>query len=160
MDTNKGLDSLLVGFSLLLLLVLVTVKIKVDDQEAFLCKLVEDDPVLDMEQCPAHESGTSWYLVVAFAVAFLILGSGIYLVAYPQGREKREFTAADAGKLDADEKKVYGLLKQRQGSCYQSDIIRETGLSKVKITRILDKMASKELIGRERRGMTNIVVLK
>ncbi|MBI4148966.1 hypothetical protein HY491_00820 [Candidatus Woesearchaeota archaeon] len=160
MDTSKKLGSLLIGFSLLLLIILVIVKVKVDSQETFLCKLVEDDPAISMEQCPAHQSGTSWYLTVAFGVAFVILGSGIYLLAYPRGKEKRAFKAVDAGKLDDDEKKVYDMLKQHQGSCYQSDLIKETGLSKVKITRILDKMASKDILERNRRGMTNIIVLR
>jgi uncharacterized membrane protein len=43
---------------------------------------------------------------------------------------------------------------------YQSDLIKETEFSKVKITRILDKMESKDVIDRKRRGMTNIIVLK
>jgi uncharacterized membrane protein len=42
---------------------------------------------------------------------------------------------------------------------YQSDLVKETKLTKVKITRILDKMEAKKIIKRQRRGMTNIVFL-
>ncbi|MBI5072205.1 MarR family transcriptional regulator, partial [Candidatus Woesearchaeota archaeon] len=63
-------------------------------------------------------------------------------------------------KLDEDEKKIYELLKKSNGSVYQTDIIKETGYSKVKITRILDKMELAQIVERKRRGMTNIIVLK
>lgn len=62
--------------------------------------------------------------------------------------------------LDEEEKKVMELLINNQGSMYQSDVMKETQLSKVKITRILDKLEGKMLLERKRRGMTNIVILK
>jgi uncharacterized membrane protein len=52
------------------------------------------------------------------------------------------------------------IILRENGSVYQSDIVRETKQSKVKITRILDQLEGKGLIERKRRGMTNIVVLK
>ena len=52
------------------------------------------------------------------------------------------------------------IVLREEGSVYQSDIIKETKLTKVKVTRILDKLEGKKLIDRKRRGMTNIVVLK
>ena len=63
-------------------------------------------------------------------------------------------------KLDAEEQKIIRLLEEKEGSTYQSDLIKETGHSKVKITRILDKLESKGILEKKRRGMTNIVVLK
>ncbi|MBS3119044.1 MarR family transcriptional regulator [Candidatus Woesearchaeota archaeon] len=62
--------------------------------------------------------------------------------------------------LDIEEKKVVELLLHGQGSAYQSDLIKETQLTKVKITRILDHLEGKQLIERKRRGMTNIIILK
>ncbi|MFA6461436.1 MAG: hypothetical protein WCV90_04150 [Candidatus Woesearchaeota archaeon] len=62
--------------------------------------------------------------------------------------------------LDNEEKKVMELLINNQGSMYQSDVMKETQLSKVKVTRILDKLEGKMLLERKRRGMTNIVILK
>lgn len=62
--------------------------------------------------------------------------------------------------LDDEEKRVMELLINNQGSMYQSDVMRETQLSKVKITRILDKLEGKMLLERKRRGMTNIVILR
>ena len=62
--------------------------------------------------------------------------------------------------LDEDEKKIMSLVLREEGSVYQSDLVKETGLSKVMVTRLLDKLEGRGLIERKRRGMTNIVVLK
>ena len=75
----------------------------------------------------------------------------------PYQQEKKKVTYS---KLDEEEKKILELLQKNEGSQYQSDLIKETGFSKVKMTRILDKFESKGYIDRKRRGMTNIVFLK
>ena len=62
--------------------------------------------------------------------------------------------------LSEEERFVYGLLKAGSGSKYQSDMIRETGWSKVKVTRVLDRLESRGLVERRRRGMTNVILLK
>ena len=162
---QKTLGSLVVGFSLILLFLLIWVKLNVDEEQSFLCKVVEDSPDLTMEQCPAHDSNTSWLLLAGFGIAFLILLSGIYLLFAPKRKaslnlaEQRR-TEVDLSILPEEEKKVYDLILLKEGSIYQSDLIKETGLSKVKITRILDRMEGKGMIERKRRGMTNIVILK
>lgn len=62
--------------------------------------------------------------------------------------------------LSDEEKLIIKLLEENDGSIYQSDIIKETNIGKVKITRILDKLEGRKLIDRRRRGMANIVILK
>lgn len=165
----KTLGTVLVGFSLILLFILGFVKSNLDEQSEFLCNAVHANPELEMSECPVHKSNTSWLLVGAFGVAFLILGVGLYLIFMPlsQGktfsRDSPETTVhkeIDLSKLDEEEKKFYDLLTLHEGSVYQSDVIKETGMSKVQVTRILDKMEGKKIIERKRRGMTNIVVLK
>ena len=116
-----------------------------------------------MQQCPAHQSNTSWVIVSAFGIAFLILGTGVYLLFMFKpslDAMKKEFKQVDLSKLSDEEKKIYGIIKNKDGSAYQTDLIKETGFSKVKTTRILDKMESMNILERKRRGMTNIVVLK
>ncbi len=73
-----------------------------------------------------------------------------------EDKPKREI---DIGSLDEDEKSIMQIV-MREGSAYQSDVIKETGLSKVKISRTLDKLQGKGLIERKRRGMTNIIILQ
>ena len=62
--------------------------------------------------------------------------------------------------LSNDEKIVFEKIIDEQGSLFQSDIVNKTGLTKVKITRVLDKLEGKGLIERKRRGMSNVVILK
>ncbi|MEK6886321.1 MAG: MarR family transcriptional regulator [Nanoarchaeota archaeon] len=63
-------------------------------------------------------------------------------------------------KLEKNEKKVLELVIDAQGSVMQSELTDKMGMTKVKITRILDRLEGKGLIERKRRGMTNIVILK
>ena len=63
-------------------------------------------------------------------------------------------------RLSNDEKLVFEKIFDSGGSIYQSNLIKGTNFSKVKMTRILDKLETRRLIERKRRGMTNIVVLK
>ncbi len=161
---HKTIGSILVGFALILLFVLTFVKIDVDEQGEALCSSVHANKE-DMNQCPVHTSNLSWLLVSAFGIAFLVLGSGIYMIFLPLKKEKEEkeeiqYKKVDLARLDGDEQKIYTLIRTKEGSEYQSDLIQETGYSKVKVSRILDKMEGKGLIERKRRGMTNIVILK
>lgn len=62
--------------------------------------------------------------------------------------------------LNQDEKKVLEMIIESQGTIFQSELVDKTDFSKVKITRILDRLQGKDIIERKRRGMTNIVILK
>ncbi len=159
-------------FSLLLFISLIFIKIDLDKRDSYLCGLIHTNPDINMAECPAHISNTSWLLVGAFGFAFLILGLSLYLIFISDGplsfnevQEERK-TASIASEepntqnLDEEEQKIYNLLTINQGSMYQSDLIKETNYTKVHMTRILDKMEGKRILERKRRGMTNIVVLK
>ncbi len=138
------------------------VKTDVDTQEAYLCEVVSKDPSFSMEDCPAHNDNTSWLIIAAFGVSFIVLVTGVYLlfVQEKQPEQKPEAREIDESKLDEEEKRAYALLKGGSGSVYQTDIIKETGYSKVKVTRVLDRLESKGIIERRRRGMTNVIFLK
>jgi uncharacterized membrane protein len=62
--------------------------------------------------------------------------------------------------LNEEEKKAIVLLKEADGTMFQSDLVDKSGFTKVKITRILDVLEGKRLVERKRRGMTNVVILK
>jgi len=72
----------------------------------------------------------------------------------------KKFSKESLKTLDSEEKKIMNLLMKNKGSLYQSKIVEETGMNKVKITRILDSLEARNLIERKRRGMTNVVILK
>ncbi len=168
-----GIILLVIGVALLG--ILAQVKVNIDERSTFLCKLVAANPELSMEDCPAHKDSTSWLLVVAFGITFLVLGGGIYLLFAPleknhqintqmketsseiHSRLKKE---VDHTQLSPEEQRLYNLLVENNGSLYQSDLVNKTGLSKVQITRILDRMEGAGIIERKRRGMTNMVILQ
>ncbi|MBI4021388.1 MAG: MarR family transcriptional regulator [Candidatus Aenigmarchaeota archaeon] len=169
--TMRMAGYLLVVVSIALLAALSVVKADVDIQAAFLCEMISEAGQ-PMNICPAHTSNTSWVITGAFGIAFLILGVGTYMTlqprgalstAIPGGREpegKRQVTPPDPAHLDQEENVLCDLLVKGGGSAYQSDLIRSSGMSKVKVTRILDKMEAKGMLERRRRGMANIIVLK
>ena len=66
----------------------------------------------------------------------------------------------DLSKLDEEERQLFKIIEAGEGSAYQSDLIKESGFSKVKVTRLIDRLESKGLVERKRRGMTNLVVRK
>lgn len=63
-------------------------------------------------------------------------------------------------KLSDNEKNVFEKVIESGGSIFQSKLVDASSMSKVKVTRILDRLEGKGLIERKRRGMTNIVLLK
>ena len=162
MNNIKTIGALLIGFSAVLLVILAYVKTDFESQSAFLCDNFHENQ-LDMQQCPAHKSNFSWMIVSAFGIGFLMLGGGAYMFFFYKSsaaEKKGSFKEIDKSKLDEEESRIYNIIKSKEGSAYQSDLIKETGFSKVKITRILDKLETSDILERKRRGMTNIVVLK
>jgi uncharacterized membrane protein len=72
----------------------------------------------------------------------------------------KEAKPINLDKLDSEEKKIVQLLQVHEGSMYQSDIIKETNWTKVRVTRLLDKLEGKKVIDRKRRGLANVVILQ
>ncbi len=63
--------------------------------------------------------------------------------------------------LQGDERRMLRQIFDAGGQILQKDLVYRTGFSKVKVTRLLDKLERKGLIIRERHGSTNLVrVLK
>jgi uncharacterized membrane protein len=118
--------------------------------------------------CPMHTTlGTQ--KIISYSLIGLLVLIGLFVTFFIKEKklpaETKKVLTEEEKKhklehLDEEEKKVMGLLIQNQGSMYQSDVLKETQLSKVKVTRILDKLEGKQLLERKRRGMTNIVILK
>ena len=73
-------------------------------------------------------------------------------------REKKK--KLDLSGLDKDERRIIDLLMKENNAIFQADLMEKLEIGKVKTTRLLDKLESKQLIERKRRGMNNIIVLK
>lgn len=77
----------------------------------------------------------------------------------PDKPDKNNYKDAMKG-LAPDERKVFERVISSGGYVLQSELISSTGVNKVRMTRILDRLESMGLVERRRRGMTNAVVLK
>ena len=66
----------------------------------------------------------------------------------------------DYSKLDKDERIIVKIIEESNGGIFQAELVEKSGMDKVKVTRILDRLEGRALLERKRRGMTNIVMLK
>jgi uncharacterized membrane protein len=109
--------------------------------------------------------------VIIIMVASIVLSiSGAYLLIPGSDSEKpaeksvleerRDRWGKISKTLKDDEQKIYKVILDSDGLVNQSELVEKTGLSKSKVSRILDLLESKGLVERKRRGMGNIVVLK
>ncbi|MBI2547294.1 MAG: hypothetical protein HYW23_02500 [Candidatus Aenigmarchaeota archaeon] len=101
-----------------------------------------------------------------FALLIVSAVVGGYLAFRPQKIEK-SVQAIPKSKLNKlienlqdDEKKVFDGIVKNDGSVFQNDLIGSTGYSKVKVSRLLDRLETKGLVERRRRGMANLILLK
>jgi len=77
---------------------------------------------------------------------------------------EREIKSAKKMILDVfllpEEKEVMNIIEKNGGALTQSEIVKRTGLSRVKIHRIVRKLEQKNLIIKEQYGMTNKLAIK
>ncbi len=141
--------------AIILVSILGAVKINLDKNASAICTSVHPGQTAI---CPAHMDNSSWLIILAFGVSIIMLGFGIFLFLMPPQRQEKK--QVDISKLDDDEKRIYQLLVEHEGTMYQSDLIKETQFSKVKMSRLIDKMTIKNILEKKRRGMTNLIVVK
>ncbi|MEI8363967.1 MAG: MarR family transcriptional regulator [archaeon] len=135
------------------------------------------------ESCSHGASCTMWDTInfetnISIGIMALVVLIGLYLIFF--GKEEKIITKIEIkrikekvhdqkpkkdynkvlSELASDERQVFEKIIASNGSIYQSDLLSKTGFTKVKVSRILDKLEFKELIERKRRGMTNIIILK
>lgn len=112
---------------------------------------------------------------ISLAIAGLIFVIGLFLIFSKEEKEivvkkikirekaeenSKEKRKIDYSKLAKEEKILMKLIEEAQGTIFQSDLVEKSNFSKVKVSRILDKLEGRQFIERKRRGMTNVVVIK
>jgi len=124
------------------------------------------------DMCPMHIT-LKTQKAISYSLIGLLIGVGGFvsflmkdetIIREIKETNKKHLSEEDKkGKLndlEGTELEVMNIILREDGSVYQSDIVKETKQSKVKVTRVLDRLEGKGLIERKRRGMTNVVVLK
>ncbi len=94
-------------------------------------------------------------LIIGIVIIFMKQKEKIIIKTKRQRRKKINFQ-----NLDKKEKEVIKILQNENGAIFQKTLMEKLEIGKVGITRLLDKLESKQLVERKRRGMNNIVVLK
>lgn len=107
---------------------------------------------------------------ISLTIVLLVISIGIFIIFSKQKEKIIEKTIIKKIKekkkplnlegLNKIEKQTIDLIIKENGVIFQADLKEKLQIGKVGMTRLLDKLESKQLIERKRRGMNNIVVLK
>lgn len=114
---------------------------------------------LPLEEC-FYKSSVPMEVLAAFTIIAILGSFGTFLIFAPKpavSRQTKKLRKAAKG-LQGDERKVYNAIVASDGLIFQGELINKTGFSKVKVTRVLDKLEAKGLVERRRRGMSNVVI--
>jgi uncharacterized membrane protein len=64
------------------------------------------------------------------------------------------------GLTDSDEKALYQLIIENNGTMFQGELVDRSGFTKSKVSLVLDRLEARRKVERKRYGMSNIVQLK
>ncbi|MCC7573408.1 MAG: hypothetical protein KO464_08470 [Candidatus Methanofastidiosum sp.] len=111
--------------------------------------LLENEPKVVLEK----KSLVSSFNPLLFGVIgiFIIIGIIVYLIL----RKNK-----NAPILLSDQEKVISILKSSGGKSFQNDIVARSGMSKSKISQIITEMEKNGLIGKQKYGKNNLIILK
>lgn len=118
---------------------------------------IHTGPVCPYEQL--NRLSVPKFLGLFAVLLFFAGGAYLFMKKTPQEAATRK-ARKHAKNLGAEEAKIFDLIASSGGMIFQNELVEKSQLSKVKITRILDKLEAKGIVERRRRGMTNVVILK
>ena len=99
------------------------------------------------------------YIITIFG-GFILILSGFSIFRLTKKKEIEHLREEMAGIfLLPDEKRVFDILKISGGEMTQKELVSKTGLSKVKIHRILNKLENNGIIKRYPYGMTKKIII-
>ncbi len=119
-----------------------------------------------------HDQSNSNFIILSGISVFIFISGAIVLVLHRlHGRklpakelEKTQKPMKKKQKppeiLSDESKKLFAILSDSSGSMLQGELVSKSGMTKVKVSRVLDKMEMQGIIERRRHGMSNIVLLK
>jgi len=103
------------------------------------------------------------YIGFSMIGALVIFGSFIIFRSrhddLASSRRKADM-ARNIKSLEKDEQALYQKIAESDGVVFQGDLVEQLGFSKVKVSRMLDRMEHRGLLEKRRRGMSNIIILK
>ena len=156
---NKHVGFIIIGIAVMLVLIVLLFQSALKDIVLASCGSPH------ALSCPMNQTiKQQTYLALGIVGILLVLG---FVMIFNKPKEKIIIRNIKEKKkrlnltgLDSKEKEVVALLEKENGTIFQADLMEKLGTGKVGITRLLDKLESKQIIERKRRGMNNVVVLK
>jgi uncharacterized membrane protein len=157
---NKHVGYLILGLTLVFFFVVMSFN--------YALKKIVDVSCTHGTMCPMHAT-VQTQQIISYGLMGLLALVSLFIIFFMKDEtivqeSKKELSEEDKQKkldhLDDEERGMMNIILREDGSVFQSSIVKETKLSKVKVTRILDRLEGKSLIERKRRGMSNVVILK
>ncbi|MDA3836905.1 MAG: MarR family transcriptional regulator [Nanoarchaeota archaeon] len=158
---NKKVGSLILGIATAMLLIVYIFNRALNSIVATTCT--------HGTSCTMYDTMTAQY-ALSLSIVGIIVAIGLYVMLSKPNETIVEKTIIKEIKekkkklnlsgLDKKEKAVIKLVKDEGGVIFQAELKDKLEIGKVGVTRLLDKLESKGLIERKRRGMNNVVVLK
>ncbi|MBI2545538.1 MAG: MarR family transcriptional regulator, partial [Candidatus Aenigmarchaeota archaeon] len=142
-----------VAVSLISLLILVSVSVQYGEVTHSLCGAPYCSSISHIP--PQSYFGSGILLAMTGVGIYLALNKNVTNQPIPKSQINKSIKT-----LQGEEKQVFDYIVKNEGSSFQGDLINKTGFSKVKVSRVLDKLETKGLIERRRHGMSNFIVLK
>ncbi len=105
-----------------------------------------------------------WVIIVAMSSLGLFVGlATYYIISNNYFKEKKEIEKNLLKFLDLlklEDKDILKKIIENGGEINQSSLSKSLNLDKVKISRIVSKMEKKNILKKEKNGMTNRLILK
>lgn len=159
---NKNVGWLIIGLAALMIIIILLFNTALKDIVRGSCTVAHGEA----ELCPMFNSINQQTYFALAVVGILIIVGLVLIFSKPKEKlvikritEKKPQKSYNISQLKPEEKQVFKMI-QEQGAIFQADLIEKTGLGKVTISRIIDRLEGKGYVERKRRGMTNVVVLK
>ncbi|HLC59265.1 MAG TPA: MarR family transcriptional regulator [archaeon] len=156
MKETKYLGTIVILISIIVFIVLYSISMEIASMSYSQCSSVMSCTIYQ------HIPVKSWLGFFMLAGLVFIGSSMVYGSTVKEKADSHRIIKKmnHIGNLTEEEKKLVNTVAKYDGTAFQSDLIKETGYSKVKVSRILDRLETKGLIERRRRGMANIIVMK
>jgi len=158
--TTKQIGFVVVAFALLGFFTVLALVQNIKDLNAFVCKDYTLPPNISslVNNIPVSA-------VIGMVIDLCLALFGIFLIFTEKHTRKVESEIKEKWKkivkeLSGEDKLIYEIIGNDGGFIFQNELVEKSGMNKVRVTRILDKLEAKGLLERKRRGMTNVVTLK
>jgi len=151
--SNKDMSLLLFSITVLLSFVVYSFTNEVMDAEMAFCPIHDEvtDSCIHDNNVPSQTLYSGFLLSIMYVVSFVL---------FFNKPKKGGLSYKKINDLSKEEKDLLKLVEEDNGVIFQSDLVKKSNLTKVKISRIVSRLEAKGAIEKRRKGMSNLILLK